>query len=135
VRVVFRSVLAGALVVGAAAAAAVAAPALPFRASLTAATHAPKANTKWYYAVRVTSRSGAPVKARITVQIKDPLGGLHPVLYANTKRKLVNWPIDGRFRDYVIWPTSSAVGVTLTLRVTVVAAGGKTVLAYPVKPI
>jgi hypothetical protein len=107
---------------------------LPFGAKLSAPTHRPKANTKWYYTIQVADRHGKPIKARITVQIEDPLGTLHPVLYANTKKSLVNWPINGRFRDYVIWPRSSAIGITLTLRVTVKAAGAKTVLGYPVSP-
>lgn len=107
---------------------------LPFRASLSAPTHRPKVNTKWYYTVRVTKPSGAPLSARITVQIRDPLGTLHPVLYANTKKKLVDWPIHGRFRDYVIWPRSSAIGISLTLRVTVKADARRKILDYRVTP-
>jgi hypothetical protein len=107
---------------------------VPFKATLTAPTHQPKVNTKWYYTVRVVNLHGTPIKARLTVQIKDPLGSLHPVFYANTKKKLVNWPIDGRFRDYVIWPTSSAVGISLTLRTTIKAAGRTAVLTYQVTP-
>jgi hypothetical protein len=107
---------------------------LPFKATLTAATHHPKANTKWYYTIRVVNLHGAPVRARMTVQIKDPLGTLHPVLYANTKKKLVNWPIDGRFHDYIIWPTSSAVGIALTLKATIKTGGRTAVLTYQVTP-
>jgi hypothetical protein len=107
---------------------------LPFRATLTAPTHRPKANTKWYYTVGVASLKGKPIAARITVQIRDPLGTLHPVLYANTRKKIVNWPIPGHFRDYIIWPRSSAVGIALTLRVAVTAAGHKKVLNYQVIP-
>jgi hypothetical protein len=105
-----------------------------FKATLTAPTHRPKATTKWYYTIRVSDLHGKPIRARITVQIKDPLGSLHPVQYANTKKNLVNWPINGRFRDYIIWPRSSAIGISLTRRVTVNAAGGKTVLSYLVRP-
>ncbi len=107
---------------------------LPFTATLAAPTHRPKVSTKWYYTIRVTNLQGTPIAAKITVQIKDPLGTLHPVLYANTKKKLVNWPIRGHFRDYIIWPRNSAVGITLTLRVTVDAVGRKTVLGYAVSP-
>jgi hypothetical protein len=106
----------------------------PFKATITAATRHPKAGTKWYYTVRAATLSGAPLAARITVQIKDPLGTLHPVLYANTKKKLLNWPIKGRFTDYVIWPKSSAIGITLTLRVVVKTSKGTVTLAYPVTP-
>jgi predicted lipoprotein with Yx(FWY)xxD motif len=105
-----------------------------FGARLSAPTHRPKANTKWYYTLLVTDLSGKPLKARITVQIVDPLGTAHAVQYANTKKNLSNWPISGRFRDYVIWPRSSAVGITLTLRVTVRAGTGKRILAYRVSP-
>jgi len=108
--------------------------ALPFGATLTAQTHRPKANTKWYYTVRVAGLGGKPIKARITVQIRDPLGNLHPVLYANTKRKLIDWPIDGHFRDYITWPRSSAVGISLTLRVTVKVGARRKVLTFPVTP-
>ena len=107
---------------------------LPFKATLSAPTHRPKVNVKWYYTVRVTSLRGAAISARITVQIRDPLGTLHPVLYANTKRKLVDWPIEGRFRDFVIWPRSSAIGISLSLRVTVRALDRSTVLTYTVTP-
>jgi hypothetical protein len=105
-----------------------------FKAKLTAPTHRPKAGTKWFYTVRVTDLAGKPIRARITVQIVDPLGSVHPVQYANTKKNLTNWPISGHFRDYVIWPRSAAIGISLTLRVTVKAAGGKSVLSYPVQP-
>jgi predicted lipoprotein with Yx(FWY)xxD motif len=105
-----------------------------FGAKLSAPTHRPKANTKWFYTLLVTDLTGKPLRARITVQIVDPLGTAHPVQYANTKKNLTDWPINGRFRDYVIWPKSSAVGVTLTLRVTVKAGTGKRVLTYPVSP-
>jgi diadenosine tetraphosphatase ApaH/serine/threonine PP2A family protein phosphatase len=102
------------------------------RATLSAPTHTPKANVKWRYAVHAT-RGGTPVRARLTAQIVDPIGGAHPVLYANTKRKLVNWPFRGTFRDYVIWPGSSR-GIPLTFRVTVVSGGARRVLRYRVTP-
>ena len=103
-----------------------------FRASLSAPTHTPKANVKWRYAVHA-SRDGKPVRARLTAQIVDPIGGTHPVLYANTKRKLVNWPFRGTFRDYATWPGSSR-GIPLTFRVTVVSGGDRRVLRYRVTP-
>jgi hypothetical protein len=83
----------------------------------------------------VDDLSGKPIEARISVQIKDPLGSLHPVLYDSTKKKLIDWPIKGRFRDFVIWPRSSAIpGLTLVLRVIVKAAGGKLILTYADHP-
>jgi hypothetical protein len=94
----------------------------------------PKGGDEVVYTILVTDLAGKPIKARITVQIVDPLGSVHPVQYANTKKNLTNWPINGHFRDYIIWPRSSAIGISLTLRVTVKAAGGKTVLNYSVQP-
>jgi hypothetical protein len=105
-----------------------------FKARLTAPTHHPKAGTKWFYTLRVTDLNGKPLKARITMQIIDPLGSAHPVQYANTKKNLTNWPINGHFRDYIIWPKSSAIGIRLNLRAIVKAAGTKTVLNYLVQP-
>jgi hypothetical protein len=105
-----------------------------FKATLTAPTHHAKAGTKWFYTVRVTDLTGKPIRARISVQIVDPLGSVHPVQYANTKKNLTNWPINGHFRDYIIWPRSSAIGISLTLRVIVRTAKGKLSLAYSVSP-
>jgi hypothetical protein len=100
--------------------------------TLAAPTHTPRANVKWRYAVHAT-RAGKPVHARLTAQIVDPVGGVHAVLYANTKRELVDWPFRGTFRDYVTWPGSSR-GIPLTFRVTVVYGGTKRVLRYRVTP-
>ena|SRR5215831_2730578 len=116
-----------------------AAASLAFKAKLTAATHAPKVNTKWRYSVRVTTLKGKPMKARITVQIVDPLGGVHPVEFGARKVNVVNHPFYGTFRDYVIWPPSSAttiggVPVTLVFRTIVKTAKGKAVLRYDVTP-
>jgi hypothetical protein len=100
--------------------------------TLTAATHTPKINTHWSYVVHA-SLQGKPVAARLTAQIIDPIGGVHPVLYANTKVKVVNRPFKGVFRDFLIWP-KSARGVPLTLRVTVRSGGATKVVKYVVTP-
>jgi hypothetical protein len=112
----------------------VAVAAVPFKAKLTAGTHQPKVNTKWPYSVRVTTLKGKPMKAKITVQIVDPLGGVHPVEFGARKVNVVNHPFFGTFRDYVIWPPSSAVGVTLVFRTIVKTAKGKVTLRYNVNP-
>ena len=112
----------------------VAAAALPFKAKLTALTHAPKVNTKWPYSVRATNLKGKPIRATITVQIVDPLGGVHPVEFGARKVNVVNHPFFGTFRDYVIWPPSSAVGVSLVFRTIVKTSKGKVVLRYDVNP-
>ena len=106
---------------------------LPFKAKLTAPTHTPKVNTKWRYSVRVTTLKGKPVRARITVQIADPTGGVHPVQFGSTTKDVTNWPISGVFRDYVIWPADSRE-VMLKLRVTVKVGAAKKVVQYRVVP-
>src|SRR6266516_993465 len=95
-----------------------AAAALSFKAKLAAATHAPKVNKKWRYSVRVTNLKGQAITAKVTVQIVDPLGGVHPVEFGNRKVNVVNHRFYGTFRDFVIWPPSSATqigGVPVTL--------------------
>ena len=102
------------------------------KATLTAPTHTPKVNTKWYYSLRVTN-GGKPAAGRLTAQILDPIGGVNPVDYDGTKKPIKNFPFKGSFRDYIIWP-SDAKGFTLTLRLTVKAAGTTKVLKYSVTP-
>jgi hypothetical protein len=109
--------------------AATAAATIPFRASLTAATHTPKANARWYYTVRLTDLKGRPLGGTVTVQIKDPLGGLHYSTYDGTKRNIRDFPFTGRFRDYAQFPPESA-GFTLSVRVTVKAKGAQRVLSW-----
>jgi hypothetical protein len=117
----------------------VAAGALTFNAKLTAGTHTPKVNTKWPYSVRVTTLKGKPMRAKITVQIVDPLGGVHPVEFGNRKVNVVNHPFYGTFKDFVIWPDSSAtqiggISVTLVFRTIVKTTKGKKILRYDVTP-
>jgi hypothetical protein len=100
------------------------------KATLTAPTHTPKANTKWYYVLRVT-QNGRPVAARITVQIVDPLGDAHAVQLGASKRNITNYPIRGTFRDYVIWPKESS-GIPLTFRIIVRAGGITKIVKYSI---
>jgi hypothetical protein len=104
-----------------------------FKATLSAPTHTPKVNAKWPYVVRATDAKGKAVTGRITVQIVDPVGGVHAVEFGCCKQKFVtNRPFKGVFRDYVEFPPESQ-GFRLTFRVTVKALGGKRVLNYWVK--
>jgi hypothetical protein len=108
-----------------------------FKATITAPTHTPRVAVKWYYVIRVTDLHGKPIAARLTMQIKDPTGQVHLVQYAATKKNIENWPIDGRFRDYIIWPRDSKLADLLgglVLRATVRAKGDQIVLSYRVKP-
>jgi len=115
-----------------AAAAAVTLAASPLKATLTAPSHAPKVNTHWNFVLRATS-GGKPVKARLTAQIVDPIGGVHYVGHASTTKPIKNWPFTGVYRDYVVWPSSSR-GIPLTLRLTVVAGAARKVIDYHVVP-
>ncbi len=107
-----------------------------FKAKLTAATHAPKVNVTWRYHVRVTDSKGHPIWAQITSQIVDPLGTAHLVEFDGTGHNpyVKNYRFFGNFCDSVLWPRSSAVGVTLRFETVVVTAKGRTVLTYPVTP-
>jgi hypothetical protein len=104
----------------------------PITATITAPTHTPKINTHWNYTVRAT-RAGQPVKGTITAQIVDPIGGVHPVEYGTSTRKITKRPFSGVFRDFIIWPGSSA-GITLKLRITLKLGSSTKVVSYAVTP-
>jgi hypothetical protein len=104
---------------------------IPFKAQLIAPTHTPKANVLWRYSVHVSSLSGRPIAARITVEVIDPTGTAHPFTYANTNKPLVRWPIVGTFHDFAKWP-AEARGIPLTFRVIVVAKGARRTLNYAI---
>lgn len=122
----------GVIGVLAATAVATAAAATGLKATIAGPTHKPKIKTKWYYVVRVTD-GGAPIKAKLTMQIVDPIGGVHLVQFGPSTKYIKSWPISGTFRDYIIWPAESR-GIPLTLRATLVTAKGKTVARYSVVP-
>jgi hypothetical protein len=107
-----------------------------FKATLTAATHTPKALVTWRYHVRVTDPKGHPIWARITSQIVDPLGAAHPVEFDGTGHNpyVENYRFFGNFCDSVLWPRSSAIGVMLRFQTVITTAGGRTVLTYDVTP-
>jgi hypothetical protein len=86
----------------------------------------------WPYTVKVT-RDGKPVSARLTMQIVDPLGGVHAVTVGATTQPITNRRIVGVYRDYLIFPPESR-GVPLKIRVTVVAGAARRSLVYAVTP-
>jgi hypothetical protein len=106
--------------------------AVKVKVSLTAPTHTPTINVHWPYSVRAT-RSGKPVRGRITVRLVDPIGGVHPVQLGSTTTNITNLRFRGVFRDYIIWPAESR-GFPLKLRVIVVGKGFRNVLEYGVTP-
>ena len=109
---------------------------LPFKATLTAAGHSPKAKSTWRYHVRITDLKGHPIWARITSQIVDPLGTAHLVEFDGTGHNpyVKNYKFFGNFCDSITWPASAALGVTLRFQTVITTAHGRTVLTYPVTP-
>ena len=105
----------------------------PLKVTIAAPGHSPKINTHWNYAVRATV-GGKPVAGKITAQIVDPIGGRHPVEFGKSTKNITNWPFKGVFRDFIIWPPDSAVGLPLTFRVTVVAGKVRRTVDYRVTP-
>ena len=100
------------------------------KATLTAPTHTPRINIHWPYTVRVT-KDGKAVAARLTAQIVDPTGSVHPVQFGKSTKNITKWPFKGVFRDYVVWPPSSR-GIPLTFRLTIVVAQTRKVINYRV---
>ena len=106
--------------------------------TFTAHGHAPligqssEVGPHWPYTVTV-ARGGKPVRARLTMQIVDPLGGVHAVEIGPTTKPITNLPINGVYRDYMIFPPESR-GVPLKIRVTVVSGGARRMLTYLVTP-
>ena len=105
----------------------------PFQVALTAPTHTPKVNAHWRYQVEVATPAGKPIPARITVQITDPFGGLHPVQFDCCTRNIVSYPFMGLFCEQVEFPAESR-GFKLAVRATVKALGKTVVRTYWVKP-
>jgi hypothetical protein len=118
--------------------AAPAASAAPFRATLKAGTHHPKANRFWPVTVTARSNSGAALRATATYQFVfqgQVVATRYPSPTANPKSACSRagtcrkspWPFRGRFRDPTFtWP-SRATGIALTFRVIVAVKGKGTV--------
>jgi hypothetical protein len=102
------------------------------RVTVKAPGHSPKINVHWTYRILVTVK-GRRVHARLTEQIVDPIGGVHPVEFGKGTKKITNWPIDGTFSDFIIWPKSSR-GIPLVFRITVKVGLVKKVVSYHVLP-
>jgi hypothetical protein len=93
---------------------------------IAASTHRPKVNAKWPYEVK------APGRGTLTVQIVDPIGGVHPVQYDNERRNVTGFPFHGTFRDYLEFPPDSR-GYRLTVRATVKTDKGQGIASYWVR--
>src|SRR6266536_880067 len=104
-------------------------PPLLFRASLSAPTHRPRVGPRWWYVVRAVDLHGRPLRARLTVQVIDPLGTAHTAEVRTSTRKLLDLPFTGSYRDFAQWP-AAARGFRLKLRAIVKARGGSRTLTY-----
>jgi hypothetical protein len=100
--------------------------------AVSAPGHTPVIGTHWNYTVSVT-RAGKPLAAKLTEQIVDPVGGVHPVQFGTSTKNITNWPVTGSFKDFIVWP-ADARGIPLTFRVTVHVGSLKRVINYAVTP-
>ncbi len=101
-------------------------PAAGVKVSITAATHRPKVNARLPYQVKA-SRGG-----KLTVQILDPFGGVHPVAYDNTKKNVTDFPFKGVFKDYLEFPAESR-GFKLVVKATVKTSSGHGAATFWIK--
>jgi hypothetical protein len=104
-------------------------PRLPFRATLQAPTHRPRAGKPWLYSVRVTDLRGRPIAARIRMQVL--FGGV-PVGKVDGGRTFRFVGVWREPRDSpVIWP-ARARGQPLVFEAIVTARGATKRLDYSV---
>jgi len=106
--------------------------AAPLKVAVVAPGHTPTIGKRWYYTVHAT-RGGKPVRGRLTAVIVDPIGTSHPVEFGTSTKQITNIAFSGTFRDFIIWP-ADALGIPLTLRITVRSGGGKAGYDYHVIP-
>ena len=103
---------------------------LPFRATLHAPTHAPRAGKPWLYSVRVTDLRGRPIAARIRMQVL--FGGV-PVGKVDGGRSFRFVGVWREPRDSpLVWP-ARARGRPLVFEAIVSARGKTKRLDYPVR--
>jgi hypothetical protein len=104
---------------------------LPFKATLHAPTHTPRVNTAWPISIRVTDRSGRPVRARLTMRF----------LYAGVPVGKVDngrvYTFTGTWREpkgqAITFPAQSR-GQRLTFQALVTVRGRTVKLNYWVQP-
>jgi len=104
----------------------------PVHVTVTAATHTPKINARWNYTVKETA-AGKPASGKITVQIVDPIGGVHAVEFGANSKDITNIAFKGAFSDYMVFPATSR-GVPLKIRFTLHSSSTTKVVNYVVTP-
>lgn len=114
-----------------------AAAAGPVRATLTASSRTPVADTPWRYVITVRDRSGKALEARARLQIL--LGDLVVGCWRGSAMAPCQGAGSGTWISFkgkragtITWPAQS-VGVTLTFQAIVVAKGRTTRLRVPVR--
>jgi hypothetical protein len=139
-----RRLLAAAALTALAAAGPASAASPPFKATLTAPTHSPKANALWKITVTARSSSGKALRATADYQFLlhgQVVARSHPSPNADPRSACAKagncrhgpWSFRGRYRDTLIWPARSA-GIDLTFRVVVKVKGlGTRNLDYSVR--
>ncbi len=105
----------------------------PARVAIKDPGPSPKIGVHWNYTITVRTAGGKPAAAKLTEQIVDPIGGVHPVAFGKSTKDITNWPFKGTFSDFIIWPASSR-GIPLRLRAIVEVGARKTTLTVAVTP-
>ena len=94
----------------------------PFRATLRAPGHRPRASRPWPIVLTATAPDGRPLRAVVRYQF---------LFAGRVVARRSRYVFRGRFRDVVHWPRR-AIGVPLTFRAVVSTALGTRNLDYPV---
>jgi hypothetical protein len=97
---------------------------LTFKAHLTAANHHPVVNKNWPITVTVTSLSGKPIAATLTLNVVTPGFGTYQV----DNGKVYHFV--GRHYENITWP-GNAVGFALKLQALVTVKGQTAELLWP----
>lgn len=94
---------------------------LPFKATLQASTHRPRATTRWRYTVRVTDLQGRPIRARARIRIVfnglsgPPTRELGLYRFNGTLTRLYRWPLATQGERFSFRGIVTARGVTRRL--------------------
>ncbi len=100
--------------------------ALPFKATLSATTHRPRATQLWHYTVRVVDLKGRPIQARARFQIVFAGPSAPP------PRRLGSHTFRGSFTGTFQWPRATR-GEPLVFQAVVTAKGATRRLSYSVR--
>lgn len=100
--------------------------ALPFKATLRATTHRPRATQLWHYTVRVFDLKGRPIHAQARFQIVFAGPSAPP------PRRLGVHTFRGTFTGNYRWPRATR-GEPLVFQAVVTAKGARRLLSYGIR--